>query len=511
MDYLFNQIYRNPYLKQIIRKHLCSNVSIRVSIEYLINNYNYLSCKDYTLNICLGLEGLEMEDQYMALDEKYRNLVTELYVFQTMEPTKFSQLLQLLPSNIRHLNQNNSEIGQNCGPDLTELYLSLYFGPTTPLEKNMVPSTIKKLDLSGYHHTINQGVLPDSIEKITFYYNTDNLTFFNESVLPENKSKPVEIELNMLKDLEQRPVFNTKYNITQLYLRLGPTIEVDSNLIPSTVTKLTFAYLVVELKPNVIPHSVTDLELSDYNLELKVGSLPPNLKIFKSYYYNQPFEPFVLPNTLTYIELDSFNQQLDYGVLPTSLVTLKLYGYSHGLAPGILPDVPSLKSLALPSFDDTFSQDMIPSSLTLLHMRYTESISILPHFPASLKHLRLSNFNGNGHFLNQIPTHIETLDLIFSYLDSRGLECPLPQHLKTLRLTDSAPNSIPSQYLPQSLRKLVIEKDQLTFEPAYEGQECVYPPTLQYLGVYPQFKTGNLPKSLVSLYSSLTNVLQHFE
>ncbi|KAF2072072.1 hypothetical protein CYY_006614 [Polysphondylium violaceum] len=515
IDYLFFGVFRNPFLKNIVSQYRCANASISVSLDYLRHNAAQLSRLDrdtFKIGILVALENENQVDEYLALSQQDRDLITQISVSHKLPVAKEQQLISNLPCKIRAMKFNAPNLG-NFG-SITQLdTLILIDDPRFPIDLEQIsfPPNLKTLYLCACNEAIKVDEIPQSLEHISIFYPNDNPSLFNMSRFPKNAVKPLTISLTYLSDFLVWPVFSTEWNLKSISfgVALNSTDLLVPNMLPNTVETLSLLHFPGELQAGVIPQSVTSLKIDHYRYELQVGILPTKLKSLTAGAYNQPIREQVLPNTLTFLKMNNFNHPLHENLLPASLVTLSMRAYNQPLSFGNLPN---LATCTLASLEREIGEGQFPNSITSLSIRHSLSITSSACFPTSLKHLEIFLFNATQGYLSLIPSHVESLTLN-SYIIGTTVsfdDVHLPQHITKLKICAIAP-PIPSTFLPQTLKKLIIPSSHVKFEKpktSNDSDDCIYPPTLEYLSV-PSPKTGTLPKSLRTL-TDRKGTLQHF-
>ncbi len=157
-----------------------------------------------------------------------------------------------------------------------------------PLNKDDIPNTIKSIGFSkSYSHSI-EGILPDSIEKITFGNNYTN-HIPNSVTYIKFQSKPIgsiiipihiktivfSYDINSEDDIIYIP-----NNVTDVRFNCKFNIILNNGLLPNTIIHLTIMnYTPDRILPNTIPdnikfitfgHTTDNLQLNDDNLPKKL-------------------------------------------------------------------------------------------------------------------------------------------------------------------------------------------------------------------------------------------------
>jgi len=177
---------------------------------------------------------------------------------------------------------------------IKHLYLDNENGPNFYFFSQLFPSLESLRLRDDFDQPINKGMLPRTLRRIEFGL---EFNFHQEIVLPES--------------LEE--------------LILGDDFN-QSMVLPRSLTKLKYGNQFdnsfhLEHEKSMLPENLSDLELGMYfNEKIPQGFLPQSLKRLKfGFCFNQQIEKDVLPNGLTDLVFGfHFNQQIPINVLPGS-------------------------------------------------------------------------------------------------------------------------------------------------------------------------------------------------
>ncbi|KAF2075060.1 hypothetical protein CYY_003627 [Polysphondylium violaceum] len=420
----FYLIWRNQYIRQLIRNIFCQNFIINVSKEYLIEKHQDLSVfssqDKLDHNITILFKG--RAGDYLDIDHSIRDVINEVDLdlkwddsFDLNEIHDGVHKLSLKREKDIYTPDDTITIAGQLPSSITYLYLSSECPSLVqPLLSNL-PANLQELELDIQQNSLSGPcIMPQSLTKLKsspyLYY--ENLKWF---VVPPNKVYKsckayvdsiesfewlfankwicnVEIDPNivgMLMAQHKLPAHVTKL---EMFIH-DDNIVPDASFIPQTLESLTCGYGIpishfahlksltiagdypIKLEKGVLPESLQKLCLY-YNQPLEADVLPPHLTALSLYKYDQPLYPNVLPPGLTSLFLNNYNQPLYINVLPSSLTNLNLAVFNQPLNPFVLPS--KLKTLYLGKFITNVQPILPPNSL-----------------PTSLTSLSIFEFNGS--------------------------------------------------------------------------------------------------------------------
>ncbi|KAF2070324.1 hypothetical protein CYY_008361 [Polysphondylium violaceum] len=452
----FYLIWRNQYIRRLIRNIQCRDLLISVKDEYLNDNHQHLSLftaqNKLDFNISIGYT--DTFERYIA--NQHRNLVNVLSILEGD-----LDLEQLEGGHVQKLSlkiNNDTKICGRLPQSLTYLNIYLKYGQNPPVGQHLLdnlPTSLKTLHLPFHYIPTSKWIVPDTLTNLDYESSFQSLQWL---VVPDNR-----VFKNCVLEIDDSPqeafewLHKNKW-VNNIKIRCEftastipshvKTISIkdncEANLLPSTLQSLSHLALKsldllscpIELKHNVLPKSLERLSIDDYGLPLQPGVLPPNLHTLYLSGFNHPLAIGTLPNSLTKLRIGSYNQPLLPFVLPNKLKKLRMFSYKQpSIGPDTLPS--SLVLLDIASFTGTLESFCQP--LPLLHKliinSYNQSLALLL---TKTKRLVLwlktiPNPQKDGTCLNLINTSIESLHLSCS-MKSILYPKTLPSTLKYLTL-----------------------------------------------------------------------------
>ncbi|KAF2068918.1 hypothetical protein CYY_009763 [Polysphondylium violaceum] len=485
----FYLIWRNQYIRRLIRNLVCQNVLIRVDKEYLKDNQQYLSMftnKD-TLDYNIRIRFNGGSKDYLDINNSNRNLINdvELKIKADFNLSKISDgvhklalvvtattatVMGQLPNSITDLKLASS-VSNELSPPIIQQILS------------NLPSHLQQLYLgkSGKNCIQSTCVLPQSLTDLYYGYKYSSLKWL---VVPPNK-----VYKNCMLDLESNESFQWLVEnrfICTVNIDLSAVPLLKSRQLPSHVTEVHFKQDIAEpdlLLPQTVerlffPNFVTPVShithlkflciYDECSIKLEKGVLPRSLESL-SLSYDEPLEPDVLPQTITILHLYSFNQPLCINVLPLSLTDLTLGSFNQPLNAFVLP--PKLKVLNMFNFKQpTFFADSLPMPLTDLTLyKFNGSFDQCQPLD-NLKKLRIDSLVPS---LAGLLTNIKKLDLWVSKTNDPSGTCLANTSIESLYLyavetfspdvekSTLYPNSLPPTIKYLSLINVDIKSDKV--------------------------------------------------
>ncbi|KAF2077959.1 hypothetical protein CYY_000759 [Polysphondylium violaceum] len=336
IDNSFYSIWRNRFLSIQIRKQVLENLDIKVDLQDLNANKQYLATlRNEKISLKLHIKSKEHFIEYLDHSEGY--LVSNLEIDPKVEICRLPKLRQ---------KQQPKLIGFDC---------------------RLIPNTVTKLKFWIEEAIMGYGKLPDSITELEIRssWRTYSSKFFDH-VLANLPQQLVSLTLTSNCDIRNQVVLpnslcELKYSSTYDNLR--------KLVVPPSV------------KRGMVPPKLSSLFVDKFNEKLERDVLPDTLKYLRIRSFNQQLEPGVLPINLKTLTLDSFNKKLEPDILPPSLKALYLNSYTRPLDPYVLPQ--SLTKLGLNNFNHPLQASSLPASLTNLTMdsfcQSLESVGSLPN------------------------------------------------------------------------------------------------------------------------------------
>jgi len=487
MDTLFYLVWRNTVFRREIRKRVCRDLIIKISLKYLNDNHQYiclLTAKDkidYNIYFKLYINNREQLIEYNS--NQYKHLIDDIEHNHLSKVSEENYIdADMICDGVRRLilySDNKTSIRGTLPSSITELILNgkqegFNFQPRSRngnIDHDVMISSLpnlRKLNLP-YNYQITQSIqLPSTLVElgyITTIGNLANIVFPTSTPVKNYKSCRAMInnidELTWLKD---KPWFN------ELDIMFGETIP--RGMIPEHVTLLHFSDVRSDVEDGALPSHLQDLRyvsqistssikalghlkhlvLHVFGKQLEKDMLPNTLEEFSLYQYNLPLLPDVFPQGLKKLQIQRFNQELRIGVLPQSLTSLQLHCFNREIMPFV-----------------------IPSSLTLLELNQFNQVLVKNSLPcSSLKVLQLSTFTGSFGFLDPMPElslidinvlHATITNLLCKHIDRyikiyfrsvdplTNLQDTSIQHLYLLNFTGER-STITSKLVPKHIKTL---------------------------------------------------------
>ncbi|KAN0030246.1 hypothetical protein ACTA71_010007 [Dictyostelium dimigraforme] len=256
--------------------------------------------------------------------------ITNLYYDTNiiLEPKFFPQSITILKLGNTQFTYSNEILKVGVLPSqLIELDLGGYYNE---IEENVLPSTLKSLTLcDGYIKTIKPGVLPNSLEYLSFH--GDN------SIIPKINNGMQYLTLKSVFKRNQPCLIKGSLPIGLKTLKLSSRQSFLDILIPDVITKSHCSLY----KLSIIQHKIYDyqdqIELTEEETTLKIKNwktlkfkLPPDVKIVK-YFSNRYFQFLDDSLPLTQFKTHSKTEFL-YNSDPDHSMSLKMckdYVLSH--------------------------------------------------------------------------------------------------------------------------------------------------------------------------------------
>ncbi|KAF2076804.1 hypothetical protein CYY_001881 [Polysphondylium violaceum] len=412
MDDLFYLIWRNSYIRRLIRNIKCRDSVIHVTNQYLLDNHQYLSFTkqdkvDYNISI---RSDIYFQD-YLNNQHKYiineLNLQRDEDLLPEME-FDFNQIHDGVTKLTMSIKEGQTGAGQ-LPNSLTYLWINIY-GRRESRAISMIvnhvlsniSSNLKTLVLPDVYLDSGNYTIPDSLTDLSYGSKYDNLQrlvvspnkVFQNCILDVDTIESVQwLEENKWINnivIDSRVAFTENTcipsHVSKIRVKGGGNIQ--NCVLPTMLESLTCFYGT----PFSHFEHLKSLFLYSYPVMLEKGVLPLTLQEL-NLSYDQPLDVDVLPPQLTTLGMYEFNQPLFIGVLPPHLTTLGMYGFNQLLFPGVLPN--SITELYLLSFNQPLSSDVLPNMLKVLTMDGFKQPTI-PPLPTSLLKLSLRNFKGTS-------------------------------------------------------------------------------------------------------------------
>ncbi|KAF2069466.1 hypothetical protein CYY_009211 [Polysphondylium violaceum] len=397
IDTVFYSVWRNCFLRGIIRNKVCQHLLINVStITELHNNHQYLSLFsekdkiDNSIYIRLNISDRDEFNQY--INSPYKSLANDL---------KFND-------SYTKEGEKSNYIGLDCDQIHKGVArLSCWIDETTSGTSSSLPQSLTELKVYSRHRFSNSFLdsvlsnLPASLRKLE---------------LPSDYSITTQVELShTLVELDYN---TTGSNIKKLIV---PSNKIFTNcrVTVESIDQLQWIHshpfvgilrmdqLPIEtITCGVIPENILSLDITHHG-DVEDGAFPNSI-VKLAYRSNSPINKITLPQSLTYLQLDSLSQPLEKGWLPSTLETLQIFNYDLPLLKGVLPD--GLKQLILTTFNQQLDTGVIPNSLEDLTLASFNN-ELKPFvLPEGLLVLDLSEFTGSF-VANSLPSSLNSLEL----------------------------------------------------------------------------------------------------
>ncbi|KAF2068917.1 hypothetical protein CYY_009762 [Polysphondylium violaceum] len=479
----FFLIWRNQYIRRLIRNLVCQDVFINVDDEYLCNNQQYLSLFTNIdkLEYKISIRFMGKASDYLHINKSNRYLINDVELnieanFNLNEIHDGVHKLELV------VGPTVAGVGQ-LSDSITNLLLSFdYKQDDVGVEDNSLPPIIQQIlsNLPCKLQELHFGnidciqstcILPQSLTDLYYGESYDSLKWL---VVPPNR-----VYKNCVLDLDSVESFQwlvaNKF-ISKVTIILSAVSLLKSQQLPSHVSEVHLERGIVDpefLLPQTVEHlyfpnygppfsHISHLKLlyiyDEYPIKLERGVLPPSLESL-NLTYNQPLEPGVLPNQLSSLYLSTFKQPLCVNALPSSLTSLYLGGFNQPLNPFVLPQ--KLKKLCLHMFQQpTFLRNSLPVSLTDLTLyKFKGSFDQCQPLD-NLKKLQIYSLVPS---LAGLLTNVKKLDLsVNTKISDPSGTCLANTSIESMCLNSRAkstlyPNSLPSTIKYLSLINVVIE------------------------------------------------------
>ncbi|KAF2072536.1 hypothetical protein CYY_006153 [Polysphondylium violaceum] len=491
MDTLFYFVWKNSFLRSLIRYRVLRDTEINVDNEYLINNHQYMSVlspqEKYQHNISFQWRISSSKQFTEYLDNAHKHLVDDLDIcitndnaddddddqngrqFTDIDCSAFHDGLHKLSFFI-----DKYTTGYNKLPDTIvnlNIHASCYTTDrfTSPIVERILgnlPRDLKALCLPLSYTISSLLVLPDNL--VEFNYSSAYNDFKQLVVSPNNKdidgctlvaqcAQDLEwaSEQSWIKSLQIDTPFNLEGKPFPSQIRnlvVNCQIELDIDSFPSTLESLSIFNCDI---PSLLPPRLITLSLEDFNERLERGLLPSLLENLSIEMFNVEIEAGALPSSLLKLDLTCFNQPLLAGVLPNGLEDLNFEEYDQPLLAGVLPN--SLKYLSSTFFNSVIEPNALPASLTDLGLySYSGSLDGVGLLK-NLKELALLKIDASLLPVITSPS-ITKLKLSFESIDpSLCLANTFIKYL-TLRHNGRMRYKLKANFLPLCLLKLKATK-----------------------------------------------------
>ncbi|KAF2075538.1 hypothetical protein CYY_003179 [Polysphondylium violaceum] len=485
----FYLVWRNHYIRRLIRNIVCRDILVRVDKEYLEENHRYLSLFSNSdkLDYNIRIHFMGDASDYLDINKSNRDVINELIIHTDFDLNEIHDGVHTLKL------ESNGTLASGVGqlPDsITNLTLSGY---TEDQEDELSPPPIIQQILSNLPSKLQElrvsdefiqrtTALPQSLTDLYYGYKYDNLKWL---VVPPNKVyKNCALDLDSIESFEW--LVANKF-ISNVNVELSAVPLLKSRQLPSHVTKVYLEPGIVE--PNLLlPETVEYLLLSfgtpfshithlkllhiygEYPIKLEKGVLPASLELL-TLTYDEPLEPGVLPNQLTTLNLSIFKHPLCINVLPASLTCLTLPSFNQPLNASVLPS--KLKTLHLQTFKQPeFLSDSLPVSLTDLSLSAFKGSYKSCQPLDNLKKLQIHSLVPS---VAGLLTNVKKLDMwVNNKVDDTSGTCLYHTSIESLYLNSKVKSTLYPNSFPPTLKYLSLSN-------VYIRSDNVIPSSCRYL------------------------------
>jgi len=365
-DSLFYLLWRDVYVRSIIRNTVCQNTRIIVEslyeLEYDKKYISLLSPREYNIDISLIIKNKYQFQQFINSNNREYINSLKLYYCRDEESDIVQFVLQLLPTTIHHI--QFSILYKIADKELILPSTLIHFDHFMSIKKlkrllggssNSNSNTCNKVhhcidyrvplkdiddDLKWINEQpgitdikmpaiddvrITKGMIPSHIKKLRL---PDNYQLVDHDALP----KGLEYLSCHRKFVRQFSLTTFPSSLKTLYI--DGKFKLEKSLLPPTLSRLEITE--TDKRPierGVLPAGLTSLFISNLFHEIEVGVLPSTLKQLEIYrYYKQPLKPYILPDQLTDLTMHRFTEPLLEHMLPSSLTKLYIPFYNHSFA-----------------------------------------------------------------------------------------------------------------------------------------------------------------------------------
>ncbi|KAF2072863.1 hypothetical protein CYY_005811 [Polysphondylium violaceum] len=441
----FYSLWRNRYIRDCIRCNVWRNRVINTTLEYLDDNYRYLSLFAFNdrieYNIAIHLKINKRDTLIAYVNNKHKELIDSIFIdydidvtllppldhtpLQTNQQTVLQQqqqreLLQqskvlrfdcsLFHQGLRSLsffilNQHTVGSGKPLPDSITKLniYSRFRFEMGNIVVDSILahlPSRLRSLTLpNGLVINTPTCAIPDTLEYFNYGSTHENLKGF--VVPPGKRFGKCVLKIKTNQDLEWVTQHTWVHKVSFL---IG--FEPTAHTLASHITHIDFEFIDGKLEKGMLPISLINLSIYQYDEPLEVGVLPSGLQDLMLETYDYPLEQGHLPDSLTALCLGSYNLPIKPHVLPNNLTRLTMDSFDQEIQANTLPR--SLKYLDISVFDESFEHvgpldNLIELTVDDLH----ESVATLLQNVRTIE-IRTNQISGNVYLKD---TAIQNLDI----------------------------------------------------------------------------------------------------
>ncbi|KAF2078465.1 hypothetical protein CYY_000215 [Polysphondylium violaceum] len=474
---LFYTVYRNKYLRNLIRDNKYRGLVKEITLDQLENDHQFIASL---------VDSYNTDNKFNDNNTRNNNIIFKLIIFN------YHQFDRFINGPHRHL-INSIRINEKLSAFGVDRELS--WEEAIEFDLGMIPQGIQRLDITVDESVRGTGQLPDSITELkvnqSITYRQNEVNFFDHlfANLPPNLAKlalPYELKLIQRKvvlppsliDLDIKAgseILNNfvvqgldrQFKSTIMKIDSAEDLEILENLgwinkiilgsrlggkkvvVPHHVQHITNPYSSQPFKSITFPPNLKSLHWPKVDMVIEKGLFPDCLKSLNINLYDHPIEPAVLPNGLEslYIQCKS---PLEQGSVPCKLKTLFLYNYNHALKSNVLPV--GLKSLTCNTFDNVLGSNSLPTTISYLELReFKGSFELV----GPLNHLSKLFIDTMDASVSILLANVKRIEI---YCKKITPDCSLKHTaIKNLYLFKIGnPHTLSTDFLPSDLVKLVM-------------------------------------------------------
>ncbi|KAF2075535.1 hypothetical protein CYY_003176 [Polysphondylium violaceum] len=483
IDSLFYSIWRNNFIRYLIRTRVCQDLVIDVDLQYLNDNGQYLSLltlqsqRTSSSNIFIKLEIRNTNEFMQYINHTHRYLINYLVISHKID---MSSLNQTKDSNNNN-NQKQKRSNSNNSNGISRI------------DFHLIPEGVERLRLTVAKETTGCGALPESVTQLEVYrvgWDRIKSDFINKVLLPNLPPQLVSLTLDDGFKIQTAqpcviPSNMRRFKHMSTYDSFACLVPPPNKVLGDSVLEIrcyeALEWLAgnksivnvlynINAKLKQLPAHVCGLEIKRQDIKMEMDTLPPSILSLRCYSNHLFTNPFVLGRSnLKHLSLQQYHDKLERGILPNTLESLEINFYNMPLDPGVFSS--SLKSLSLETFDQDLCLGVLPQSLINLRLfRFNKPLrsSVLPN---RLENLNLYNYN------QTLPCNSLPRSLVHVQLDSynRSFQAVGPlDHLESL-MVNSINKSL--SLLLANTKNIAITFFQFNYDQDIIDDACTTPTT----------------------------------
>ncbi|KAF2078487.1 hypothetical protein CYY_000237 [Polysphondylium violaceum] len=486
----FYLIWRNQYIRKLIRNLVCRDQVICVNDGYLNDNHQYLSVFTDKDKIDYNISIRFIDNSEFYFKNQHRSIINDLdfYLYSpdrvNCNHVDFNQFTGFELHRLS-LQINCNTVGSGPLPEsLTELFLDTSdYSESAPIVLHILshlPCNLKTLKIPIEIIISEPVVVPDSLTSLEYYGKYESLQWV---VVPPNKvfsGCQLQIDsVGALEWLKENKWVDTIYFYNYIQLDSNTMIpdhvrsiqdrgnvNLEQHRLPSMLQELicretipsqlshlkilTLTHPIAKLEKNQLPASLEHLDIH-YSQPLDAGVLPPNLTKLYLYTFDQILGVGVLPPNIKYLNMPVFNQPLMSSVLPTNLLELSIYSFDQPLLPHVLPS--NLQILRMLIFDQpTLPAHSLPNSIVELYLNsFKGSILCKP-----LDHLKRLQLHSLHQSVSTLLQNVKRLSLKLQKTNDVLGTCLANTRIEKLCLDCHSESCLYPNSLPPTLKSLTL-------------------------------------------------------